>query len=223
MARRPLPGVFAPMKVTVAEGATSETLVIRGMPHVVVEARIIDSKGNKARGSEVDIVGKIDGDFWVSSGQPNEEGMYVFHAPHGLENAHLNLMTSEHTVLRHRLSRQAPLRNTHSIPIGTLDQDISGIEIIRYVAPIVVVKIGTKAGPPPVGATVSARYTTEKQGQRAARFEQQEDGRFRSLELCPDQEVTLTAQAKGYAAKSATLTLAEGATREIELILDKNP
>ena len=55
-------------------------------------------------------------------------------------------------------------------------------------------------------------------------FEQQEDGRFRSEGLYPDEEFTVTAQAKGYASKtSPAFTLAEGATREIELVLEKTP
>jgi hypothetical protein len=234
MPRRPLPGVFTPQRMALKDGETPEPVVIRGVPHVVIEARIFDSKGRKAKGHEIHLAGKIDGDFWSAGARPDADGVYTLLAPHGLENAQLSLMTNEHTVLRHRLSKDAPLSNDHFLRLGTLDHDIKGIEIIRYVAPIAVVKVTTKDGSKPVDVTVSANYAKDKrQGGRrvlkggvtsACGFEQQEDGRVRSEGMFPDQDVTVTAQAKGYAAKtSPVFALSEGATREIELVLEKNP
>ena len=43
--RRPLPGVFAPQKLTIKEGETPEPLEIRAAPHVVIEGHWVDSKG----------------------------------------------------------------------------------------------------------------------------------------------------------------------------------
>ena len=125
------------------------------------------------------------------------------------------------------------MSNSHFLRLGTLDRDLKGIEIIRYVAPIVVVKVSTRDGTKPADAIVWADYTMkqkEQGGRRILRggvrsdcgFEQQEDGRFRSEGLYPDQEVTVTARAKGYIAKtSPAFALAEGTTREIELVLEK--
>jgi hypothetical protein len=131
------------------------------------------------------------------------------------------------------MSKDAPLSNDRSLRLGTLDHDLKGIEIIRYVAPIVVVKVATKDGSKPAGAAVSAIYIKRKErgGRQILKggvrsdcgFEEQEDGRFRSEGLFPDENVTITAQAKGYTSKSAALTMAEGATKEIELILDRSP
>ncbi len=231
-ARRPLPGVFTAQRLTIQDGETADPLVIRGVPHVVVEAQIYDSKGSKARGHEVDLFGDMDGEDWSASVQPTEDGAYRFMAPHGLENARIDMSTNEHTVLRYRVSKDAPLSNAHSLRLGTLDHDIKGIQITRYVAPIVVVKVATGNGTKLADAAVSAHYTVKKKeggGRRILKggvlsdcgFETQEDGRFRSEQLFPDEEVTVTAQAKGYAPKSATFTLPEGTTREVELILDK--
>src|SRR5262249_48902660 len=141
----------------------------------------------------------------------------------------------EHTVLRHRLAKDAPLSNAHFLRLGTLDHDIKGIEIVRYVAPIVVVKVSTKDGIKPADVAVWADYRPKEKGQGGRRilkwgvrsdcgFEQQEDGRFRSEGLYPDQGVTVTARAKGYAEKtSPAFVLAEGTTREFELVLEKKP
>ena len=40
-------------------------------------------------------------------------------------------------------------------------------------------------------------------------------------QMIPDEDVTITAQADGYEARSTTLRLAEGATRDVELILSR--
>jgi beta-lactamase regulating signal transducer with metallopeptidase domain len=235
MPRRPLPGVFTPRRLTVKDGETPEPVVIRGVPHVVVEARIHDSQGNRTKGHEIDLVGKIDGDYWSTSVPHNADGVYTLLAPHGLAGAQVSLVTNEHTVLRHRLSKDAPLSNSRFLRLGALDHDIKGIEIIRYAAPIIVVKVATQDGMKPADVVVWADYTPKKKDQGGrrvlkggvtsdCRFEQQEDGRFRSDGLYPDQEVTVTARAKGYAERtSPAFSLAEGTTREIELVLEKKP
>jgi hypothetical protein len=51
-------------------------------------------------------------------------------------------------------------------------------------------------------------------------FEEQEDGRFRSSQMFPDEEVTVSAHAEGYASKSEKVKLEEGTTKEIEIVLD---
>ncbi len=50
-------------------------------------------------------------------------------------------------------------------------------------------------------------------------YERQEDGRLRSEQLLPDEEVTVTVVAAGYVPKSATLKLAEGAVKELTVRL----
>jgi len=46
-------------------------------------------------------------------------------APHGLEEAHINLMTNEHTVLKFRTSKDGPLQHSRTIRLGTLDHDVT--------------------------------------------------------------------------------------------------
>ncbi len=229
--KRPLPGVFTAQKLTIVESQSVEPIVFRGLPHVIVEAQIYDSKGNKARGHEADIFGKIDGNFWNGRSEPTKEGRYRWLAPHGLEEAQVNFMTNEHTTLRVRKSKSEPLSDSQAVQLGTLDHDVKGIEIVRYVAPILVVTVATKNGSQPADATVSATYSTKQAragGRRILKggevsdcgFEEQEDGRFRSENLAPDEKFTVTAKAKGYSRSSATLSLPEGATKEIELTLE---
>ena len=52
-------------------------------------------------------------------------------------------------------------------------------------------------------------------------LEKQEDGRWRSSQLLPDEEVTVTASADGYRAGSVKVKLAEGEVKEMTLELEK--
>ena len=119
--------------------------------------------------------------------------------------------------------------------LGTLDDDVKGIEIVGYVSPTVVVKVSTRDGSKPAELALWADYAAKEDWQgghivlghgvsSVCHFERQEDGRIRSIGLYPDLELTISARARGYAAKtSPAFTLAEGATREIELVLEKGP
>jgi hypothetical protein len=116
--------------------------------------------------------------------------------------------------------------------MGTLDRDVKGIEIVRYEAPILLVKVTAKDGGKPKGAAVTALYPEEKgleQGrfivknglQSDVTFEEQEDGRFRSSQLQPDLEVTITAHAEGYQDGTSKVKIAEGMSKDVEIVLEK--
>ena len=88
--RRPLPAVFIAQAVTLKEGETPAPVEIRAVPHVVVEAQLYDSKGQKRSGHEITLVGRIDGGFWFAECQPTADGAYRLLAPHGLEDAQID-------------------------------------------------------------------------------------------------------------------------------------
>jgi hypothetical protein len=116
--------------------------------------------------------------------------------------------------------------------LGTLDHDVKGIEIVHYNAPIVVVKVETKDHKPVPGIKVSAHYTQQEKEQMGGKlilsggvqsdvnFEKQEDGRFRSEQLQPDLEFNVKAEADGFKPMSRALTLAEGKSEDITLVLE---
>ena len=228
--RRPLPAVFTAQSVVLEDGKEPEPVEIRAVPHVVVEAQMYNSKGEKKPGHDTWLSGQIDGDFWSANGESSAEGTYKFLAPHGLENAQLGLMTNEHSALVHRVTKEAPLSNTREIRLGTLDHDVKGIEIIRYVAPVILVKPIAKDGRPLKEVNVSVNYPgrdPKMGGQYVLKggattdvnLEEQGDGRFRTSQLSPDREVVVTARAEGCEPASRTLKLPEGKTEEVELIL----
>jgi beta-lactamase regulating signal transducer with metallopeptidase domain/uncharacterized GH25 family protein len=228
----PVPGVFIAKRVKLEEGKELDPLEMRAAPAVTIEAQIYDSKGKPTRGHEFFIFGQIDKTSWFGNGKPDANGHIVARVPHGLENAQLDLMTNEHGVLRHRMGKDGTLKNQRRVDLGTLNDDVKDFQIIRYEAPIVLVKIVAKDGGKLVKPTITAKYAPDKaqyQGgilisngmQSDVNFEEQEDGRFRSEQLFPDEEVTFTAHAEGYESKSEKLTLPEGAKKEIEIVLEK--
>jgi hypothetical protein len=94
-----------------------------------------------------------------------------------------------------------------------------------------VVKVAAKDGGKLVKPAVTAVYAPGKRrmegpfilanGRRSdVSFEEQEDGRYRSSQMFPDEEVTVTGHAEGYASKSEKVKLEEGTTKEIEIVLD---
>jgi beta-lactamase regulating signal transducer with metallopeptidase domain/uncharacterized GH25 family protein len=230
----PVPAVFVPQKVALSVVGEPEPVEVRAVPHVTIEAQHFDSKGKPTSGHEFSVFGRIDNQFWHTRGKRIGLGKFAVNLPHGLEQVQLDLMTNEHGVLRWRRGKDGPLNNSRRVDLGTVTDDVKDIEIIRYTAPILLVKVTGKDGLKPTNPAVTAAYP-EGKGQFAGRlilsdgrhsdvsFEKQNDGRFRSSQLFPDEEVTVTAHAEGCEDRSAKVKLAEGTTKEVELVLEKAP
>ena len=157
--RRELPGVFAPIKLTIKEGEVPDPLEVRASPFVVIEGRWIDSKGQPKSGWGSSVFGRIDGSFWHAQTRPDAQGKFSLKVPHGLEEVQLNIMTNEHASAQHRIGKDGPLTDGRTVKLGTLDHDVKGIEIVRYVAPIIVVNATTKDGPQVKGFKATVEYT----------------------------------------------------------------
>jgi hypothetical protein len=127
------------------------------------------------------------------------------------------------------MTKGGPLSHAREERVGTLKGDLRGIQIIRYEAPIVRIKVTAKDGGKLKDAKMSAVYGSGKPGFFPVEgpptdifFEKQEDGRFRSEQLLPDEDVTFTAHAEGYKPASIKLKLPERAEKSVELVLEKD-
>src|SRR5262249_12546421 len=140
---RTLPAVFLPQKLQLTAGQKPEPVEVRAVPHVVIEAQYYDSKGKTRRGHAPFMFGQIDKQSWFTEAKADANGKVTVLAPHGLEYAKLQLSTNEHSALRWRKAKGEPLSRAREIDLGTLDNDVKGIEIVRYEAPILLVKVTT--------------------------------------------------------------------------------
>jgi hypothetical protein len=226
-----LPAVFVPEPITIAADANPEPIELRAHPHVTVEVQFYNSKGEISAGHAPHLWGRFDGKFFSVRTRPVSKGKYLALAPHGLEQAKLDLITNEHSALSGRISKDAPLSRGRELELGTLDRDLAGVEVIRYVAPVLLVRGVDEHGAPVKDVRVSAMYV-KPTGTGAyilpggihsdVSFEQQEDGRYRSEQLQPDEEVKVTVTAEGYEKGEEALSLAEGATQELNVTLKRS-
>ena len=232
--RRPLPAVFTFHRVILENGKTPDSLEIRAVPDVVIEAQVYNSKGEKQSGHFVVLFGHIDGEFWLTECQPTADGSYRMRGPHGLGNARISLTASENSALQFRTAKGAPLQRGRNIWLGTLDHDVTGIEIVRYEAPIILIAATTKDGRPATGFRTSVDYTEVDRPRDDGKFilkggirsdvflDEQKDGRYRTSQLVPDREVAVTVEADGYRPASRKVTLPEGKTEELTLVMEPN-
>ena len=230
--RRELPGVFAPIEADDQGGRGPDPLEVRASPHVVIEGRWLDSKGQPEAGWSSSVFGRIDGSFWHAQTRPDAQGRFSLKVPHGLEEVQ---STSRPTSTPRRdtgSAKDGPLTDGRRVKLGTLDHDVKGIEIVRYVAPILVINATTKDGQQVKGFKATVEYTEpgpdpDKQStswaagrQKDAIQDEQYDGRYRTSQLLPDREVNVTVSADGFATASRKLTLPEGKTEEVTFVLE---
>lgn len=231
--KRPVPGVFLRKTLALTAGEQPEQLEIRAVPHIVIECQYVNSKGKPTRGHAGHLFGRMDKDnYWFGQCEIDGNGKMTVRAPHGLMEARLSLTTNEHGVLRYRLKKGDPLSAKREINLGTLDDDVKGIEIIHYVAPILIVDAKDKEDKQIKDFRVKITYTsggskrepgvTFRGGVQGDVFqEKQEDGRWRTSGMLPDEEVEVEISAAGYKPHTEKLKLAEGTTKELAPVLEK--
>jgi beta-lactamase regulating signal transducer with metallopeptidase domain/protocatechuate 3,4-dioxygenase beta subunit/Leucine-rich repeat (LRR) protein len=235
---RPVPYVFTPKKLAIKGAETDATVEIRAAPEVRLEGQYFDSSGKTRTGHEPQLWGFVDDKelgenegFYSTEGEVDKNGRFIIRAPKGLLKAKLDFITNEHSALRIRMSKDAPLGNQcRDIELGTLEQDRKGIEVVRYEAPILQVKPVGENGALLKNAKVAIEFPLGKgpwggpgllvEGKDVS-FERQDDGYRRTSQLLPDEEFTLTVGAEGYRSKSEKLKLTEGELKKIEVNLQK--
>ncbi len=231
-ARRELPGVFAPQKLTIKEGEALPPLEVRALPHVVIEGQWLDSKGQPKGGWEGSVFGRMDGEFWHDMARPDAQGKFSLKVPHGLEKVDFDITTNEHASAVHRIGKDGPLVAGRRVTLGTLDHDVKGIEIVRYVAPIILINATDRDGKQIKGFKATVEYTNPGPDSNKsvhvagggadteAIKDEQNDGRYRTSQLLPDREVAVTVTADGFATAERKLKLAEGKTEAVTFVLE---
>jgi hypothetical protein len=221
--------IFARQKINLSADDANRPITIQAVPHVEFQAQYMDSKGQPNPGHDISIYGELGGQWFHQMLDPDENGKIVGRLPHGLEKAKLEASTNEHSSLHVRLKKDGPLLGPRDIDLGTIEDDVRGIEIIRYKAPIVQVTVVDEQGEKIPDPKVAGAYKNDYELMHPVGgapthifFEKQTDGRFRTSQMLPDTETTFTAEAEGYDAASETVSLPEEAEKEITLVLKKS-
>jgi beta-lactamase regulating signal transducer with metallopeptidase domain len=230
---RPLPATFMPRTFELSDD--HRRLDIQASESVVLRARTVSSDGKPTRGHGFHFAGWIREDgsgFYSRIAEPDPQGNVEIRVPKGLKKAQLTFMTNEHGALRVRLDPDKPLVGKREVDLGTLDRDYDQIEIVRYNAPILVVSAIDAAGRRLDDVTVSVVYENASLNKdhgvhffgagadSDVSFEHQQDDRWRSSQLLPDEPFELRVVAQGKELPRQRLELKEGVIREVKITLD---
>jgi hypothetical protein len=213
---QPLKGFFLPRIVHLENGKQPEPLELRSIPCATIEAQVYNSKGEKAYLGDGSFHCHFEAQSWIIEAPGAKDGKMCVDVPRGATESELQTMTNEHSSLRWRMNKDAALVNGGQIKLGTVRDDVKGIQIIRYRAPLLMVTVKAKDG-----GKLTKPSVTASARDYSRHFSAQSGGRFRSSQLLPDEETTVTAAAEGYRASSTKVNLAEGTTTEIVLELEK--
>jgi len=231
--KTPLPAVFISQTVMLKKGGAS--VVMNAVPHVVFEAQRLNSKGEKREGSEINLFGSLDNDTWMTSAESSPTGLYRILVPKGLRSASLSLIYDPDSAFQYRLDKDSPLQYGRNFELGTIDQDLKGVEIIRYAAPTIVISVTSRDGMPVEDLLPSVDYTAPEYDGRRNKlyhkgksgesrtdvpFENIGAGKIRTIQLVPDREVNVTIRAEGFKPESRKITLPEGKTEEMKFVLE---
>jgi beta-lactamase regulating signal transducer with metallopeptidase domain len=224
-----IPAIFPRRTITIVEKA-QEPLMVRAVPHVQFEGQYVDSKGEKTSGWSMHVFGRIDGESYFGDLRPDANGTIKGILPHGMEKSQLDAISNEHGAILVRLGKDRPLMRGRDLRLGTIESDITGVEIIRYKAPIVQIKAVDEAGKPVADVKMAGVYQGQFQGELShpvgglptnIYFEKQSNGILRTSQMLPDEKTRFVAAADGYENAEETLSMPEGETRELTLVLRK--
>jgi hypothetical protein len=162
---------------------------------------------------------------WQTHTVPDAAGRFLLRAPKGLENAQIFAMPINETIaIRNRIAEGKPLNFGGDGQFGALKSDIRGVAFVLYDAPMMMAIVKTEDDESPaVNIGVGATFNTDGNDIGAGFFEQA-DGRFRSMNLLPDQEYEVSAWATGFVPNRVRrVKLQEGAAIDLTLTLKRQP
>jgi beta-lactamase regulating signal transducer with metallopeptidase domain len=224
----PTPAVFIPKVIDVTEDSVAKGVTIQADPHVMLAGRYVNSKGEPCSFHVPRVFGRMDESFLSSfsteATKDAKTGEFKLMVPRGMRDARVEFTTNEHTALKVQLpGKEMSTWRFYTFPV--MNEDIVGIKVIRYVAPLLLVSVVDEAGQPVADADIRVNYRVEMKdpspGIRSTSFEKQGGGVYRSSSLCPDAEFVVTATKGDLKSEPRTMTLGEGVTERVTLKLGK--
>ncbi len=221
----PPPAVF--VKQTIDVRGTDKPFVIQAVPHVYIKGQCYNPEGEITRCHFPTVMGELDKQFmWIRSKKGKQVGEFELLVPHGMQKARLRFSTNEHTGLMIQMPGKEPSPQ-RTFQYESLDDDLLGIKVVRYVAPIVQVKVIDEDGELVTDCRVSAQYAGNAEGkgnmmmeqQLAGYFEKQTNGLHRSGSLVPGVEFEVFARKSGFTSERKRMTMKEGTNETIRIKL----
>ena len=228
----PVPDVFLHQKLRIEAGQASQSMDIRAVPHVVIGIQQLDGQGKPHKTHEVRVSGQLGDTGWWGEESPDPDGRIVVKVPQGLANVRISLLVNEHQSTRYRWSNESPWRNESEMTAAILDHDAQEISVMYYTAPILLIRAVAEDGSAIPTFKCRVSYANDRKPYTEAphwingdsgdvSFEKQQDGRWRSQSLLPNEDLLLTVEAEAFQTWSQTINLSEGASQEIEAKLEK--
>lgn len=239
---KPIPGVFLSENV-ILENDQPQELTLTETESVTITAHYFDSQGQPSSGWDAFVsgsrpvkpplangLGRLFGaqaqsrnDYGYFHGAVEREGEHkgriVIRVLKGLTKAEFRTYSNEHGSLRIQRDVDSPLQIGEKLTLGTVNDDVSGIRITRYRAPLLLVRVRSSDKAAVEKPKIEFRYVAAPSGHIGQ--EKQPDGRIRSSLLLPDEPFTVSVSADGYHPRTETLQLKEGTAQELEIVLEK--
>jgi peroxiredoxin/5-hydroxyisourate hydrolase-like protein (transthyretin family) len=162
---------------------------------------------------------------WAAQVAADAGGRLVLRVPKGLREGQIyTLPPNESIAISSRLGEGKPLKPCGTGQFEDLDADIKGVTFIYHQSPRIMATVLTEDGESPaVNIQVNSLFNDEGE-EFGAGFVEQADGRYRSLNLLPDQDYEITAWATGFVPNRVhRLRPIEGASIDLTLTLRRQP
>ena len=234
------PEVYLPVEVNLTGDEERHEITFRPVPHVQCVARIASAPartGNDEKGlgppvAHVAVTGEYQGRKWAANAPwfnhdlLDDSRDFVTIAPRGLTNAELSFLPLPQRV---QLRKNAPLLFGDALRLAKLDADLPDLRIHCYHETTVKLLVKSPAAAPD-DLTIEGQYAREPAMRAAGMVFRTSEAAMRKIRsddgtvyyILPDEEVRFTIKAKGYKSVVEKLKLAEGASKMIEVALQKD-
>ena len=137
----------------------------------------MDSAGKPCHGHTIRLITHIKDKAWLGGGKVDEQGAAEMRCARNGTGSKLYLMTDFNSALRYKRGDSDKLHAGDKIDLGTLEQDVSDLVIVRYKAPILVVCATGPDGTPVKHLRPSITYCARHAAADGGRVEQWTEGR----------------------------------------------
>jgi tetratricopeptide (TPR) repeat protein len=222
--------VFIDQKIEIISQDLHRDQRLQAIPHVTFRGHCLDLDGNPRKARNIQASGFVDGVFYSTAFQSNENGQVIGVLPTNLEQVRFKIDTYQfESVHVHYGEVAGPVKND-ALTFERIPQDILDAHFFLYDSASVFIKLFDKDGNTLHKCIVSGVYqdgpTTKLLGiERKSvgfAFKWNTNNRLLSTQLLPNRNITLKLAADGYETAFIDLLVPpSGERKEIAVVLDR--